>query len=79
MWCSPSSSRVSDTSRSYSADGPTEQIARAKEIKAHFLQKQAVEMKDKRALAEKRASGVIVSLGLVNADADADSTGGDKS
>lgn len=44
------------------------QIHRAKEIKAHFLQKQAQETKDKRALAEKRANGVIVSLGLVNAD-----------
>jgi len=46
----------------------TKEIARAKEIKAHFLQKQAQETHDKRALAEKRANGVIVSLGLVNAD-----------
>jgi len=48
------------------------QIARAKEIKAHFLRKQAQETKDKRALAEKRANGVIVSLGLVNADEGSD-------
>ncbi|CAD6575744.1 MAG: hypothetical protein TREMPRED_001485 [Tremellales sp. Tagirdzhanova-0007] len=48
----------------------TKEIARAKEIKAHFLRKQAQETHDKRALAEKRANGVIISLGLVNADTD---------
>jgi hypothetical protein len=41
------------------------QIARAKEIKTHFLQKQAHENKDARKAAERGATGAIVSLGLV--------------
>jgi NADH dehydrogenase (ubiquinone) Fe-S protein 5 len=41
------------------------QIARAKEIKTHFLQKQAHESKDARKAAERGATGAIVSLGLV--------------
>lgn len=44
------------------------QIARAKEIKSHFLQTQAHEGADARKLAEKAATGVIVSLGLVKED-----------
>lgn len=47
---------------------PTHQIARAREVKAHFLQKQAQETKNKREYAEKAATGVIVSLGLVEGD-----------
>jgi len=43
----------------------TRQIARAKEIKTHFLQKQAHESKDARKAAERGATGAIVSLGLV--------------
>lgn len=41
------------------------QIARAKEIKAHFVQTQAREGTDARKAAEKAATGVIVNLGLV--------------
>jgi len=41
------------------------QIARAKEIKAVYLQKQAHESKTQREYAEKAATGVIVGLGLV--------------
>jgi NADH dehydrogenase (ubiquinone) Fe-S protein 5 len=41
------------------------QIARAKEIKTHFLQKQAHESADARKAAERGATGAIVSLGLV--------------
>jgi len=44
---------------------PTNQIARAKEIKTHFLQKQAHESADARKAAERGATGAIVSLGLV--------------
>jgi len=42
-----------------------QQIARAKEIKTHFLQKQAHESADARKAAERGATGAIVSLGLV--------------
>lgn len=42
------------------------QIARAKEIKTHFLQKTAHESNDARKNAEKAANGAIVSLGLVD-------------
>jgi NADH dehydrogenase (ubiquinone) Fe-S protein 5 len=41
------------------------QIARAKEVKAHYLSKQAHESKSQRDYAERAASGVVVSLGLV--------------
>jgi hypothetical protein len=41
------------------------QIARAKEIKTHFVQTQAREGADARKAAEKAATGVIVNLGLV--------------
>lgn len=51
-----------------SSTPPTHQIARAREVKAHFLQKQAQETKNKREYAEKAATGVIVSLGLVEGD-----------
>jgi hypothetical protein len=44
------------------------QIARAKEIKSHFLQKQAHEGADARKAAERGATGTIVSLGLVEED-----------
>ena len=64
--CTPSGHTPNTVSSRLSASHV--KVARAKEIKAHFLQKQAAETKDKRALAEKRANGVIVSLGLVNAD-----------
>ncbi|KAL7419108.1 hypothetical protein Q5752_005944 [Cryptotrichosporon argae] len=47
----------------------TKEIARAKEVKAHFLQKQAREGADARKVADKAASGVIVSLGLVEDEA----------
>lgn len=47
---------------------PPHQIARAKEIKTHFLQKQAHESKDARKAAERGATGAIVSLGLVEED-----------
>lgn len=47
------------------------QIARAKEIKAHFQQKQAHEGADARKAAERRATGAIVSLGLVEEGGDA--------
>ncbi|ORY22121.1 hypothetical protein BCR39DRAFT_552149 [Naematelia encephala] len=46
----------------------TKEIARAKEIKAHFIEKQIQETHDKRQAAEKAASGVIVSLGLIEDD-----------
>lgn len=48
---------------------PHAQIARAKEIKTHFLQKQAHESKDARKAAERGATGAIVSLGLVEEEA----------
>jgi len=41
------------------------QIARAKEVKAHYLSKQAHEAKSQREYAERAANGVVVSLGLV--------------
>ena len=41
------------------------QIARAKEIKTHFLQQAAHASNDARQNAEKAANGAIVSLGLV--------------
>lgn len=44
------------------------QIARAKEIKSHFLQKQAHDGADARKAAERGATGTIVSLGLVEED-----------
>jgi hypothetical protein len=44
---------------------PAHQIARAKEIKSHFLQQQAHELGDARKAADVAAKGVIVSLGLV--------------
>ncbi|KAK1921400.1 hypothetical protein DB88DRAFT_500629 [Papiliotrema laurentii] len=43
----------------------TKEIARAKEIKAHYLQKQAHESKNQREYAEKAATGIVVGLGLV--------------
>ncbi|KAJ9114366.1 hypothetical protein QFC20_001509 [Naganishia adeliensis] len=43
----------------------TKEIARAKEIKSHFLQQQAHELGDARKAADVAAKGVIVSLGLV--------------
>ncbi|KAI9634321.1 uncharacterized protein MKK02DRAFT_17995, partial [Dioszegia hungarica] len=46
----------------------TKEIARAKEIKSHFLQKTAHEGSDARKAAEKAATGSIVSLGLVGED-----------
>ncbi|GFZ44799.1 hypothetical protein JCM24511_02525 [Saitozyma sp. JCM 24511] len=46
----------------------TKEIARAKEVKSHFLQKTAHEEHDARKAAEKAATGVIVSLGLVKED-----------
>ncbi|KAL1408909.1 hypothetical protein Q8F55_005723 [Vanrija albida] len=47
----------------------TKEIARAKEIKAHWVQSQVREGADARKAAEKAATGVIVNLGLVNTDA----------
>ncbi|WWD22859.1 hypothetical protein CI109_107354 [Kwoniella shandongensis] len=44
----------------------TKEIARAKEIKSHFIQKELHAGADARKVAEKAATGVIVSLGLVN-------------
>lgn len=41
------------------------QIARAKQVKSHFVQKELQESHDSRKAAEKAATGVIVSLGLV--------------
>ncbi|OCF44274.1 NADH dehydrogenase (ubiquinone) Fe-S protein 5 [Kwoniella heveanensis CBS 569] len=43
----------------------TKEIARAKEIKAHFIQKQVEESANSRQAAEKAATGAIISLGLV--------------
>ncbi|KIR26139.1 NADH dehydrogenase (ubiquinone) Fe-S protein 5 [Cryptococcus deuterogattii 99/473] len=43
----------------------TKEIARAKEVKSHFVQKELQESHDSRKAAEKAATGVIVSLGLV--------------
>ncbi|KAJ9125748.1 hypothetical protein QFC24_002532 [Naganishia onofrii] len=43
----------------------SKEIARAKEIKQHFLQTQAHELGDARKAADVAAKGVIVSLGLV--------------
>ncbi|KAK6904968.1 hypothetical protein V866_004175 [Kwoniella sp. B9012] len=43
----------------------TKEIARAKEIKSHFVQTQISQSSDARKAAEKAATGVIVSLGLV--------------
>nr|XP_019006274.1 NADH dehydrogenase (ubiquinone) Fe-S protein 5 [Kwoniella mangroviensis CBS 8507]OCF69735.1 NADH dehydrogenase (ubiquinone) Fe-S protein 5 [Kwoniella mangroviensis CBS 8507] len=48
-----------------SLPGLTLQIARAKEIKSHFVQTQISQSSDARKAAEKAATGVIVSLGLV--------------
>jgi len=48
--------------------GPTGlrgQIARAKEIKAEFLRQEARKGADARKLGEKAATGVIVSLGIL--------------
>ena len=44
------------------------QVARAKEVKDHWIAKQQSETKDKRELAERAATGVIVSLGLMEGD-----------
>ncbi|EAL18728.1 hypothetical protein CNBI3140 [Cryptococcus deneoformans B-3501A] len=43
----------------------TKEIARAKQVKSHFVQKELQESHDSRKAAEKAATGVIVSLGLV--------------
>ncbi|WVQ85179.1 hypothetical protein IAT38_007344 [Cryptococcus sp. DSM 104549] len=48
----------------------TKEIARAKEIKAHFVEKEIQENKDHRKAAERAANGVIVSLGLVKEEED---------
>ncbi|WVN86006.1 uncharacterized protein L203_101164 [Cryptococcus depauperatus CBS 7841] len=45
------------------------EIARAKEVRSHFVQKEFSEGQDARKAAEKAATGVIVSLGLVQDDA----------
>ena len=47
------------------------QIARAKEVKAHFVQKTKHDEHDARKAAEKAATGAIISLGLVNEDGEA--------
>jgi hypothetical protein len=44
------------------------QIARAKQIKSHFLQKTATEHSDARKANEESAKGVIVSLGLIKGE-----------
>jgi NADH dehydrogenase (ubiquinone) Fe-S protein 5 len=44
------------------------QIARAQEIKSHFIHNMARDGADARKLAEKAATGVIVDLGLVHED-----------
>lgn len=41
------------------------QIARAKEIKAHFIQKQQHENKEGKKMADIVADGVIGSVGLI--------------
>jgi hypothetical protein len=51
--------------RTTAHNNPDHQIARAKEIKSHFLQQQAHELGDARKAADVAAKGVIVSLGLV--------------
>ncbi len=51
--------------RRFLHDSTLLQIARAKEIKSHFLQKQARESTDARKMAEVASQGVIVSLGLM--------------
>ncbi|ODO03227.1 hypothetical protein I350_06072 [Cryptococcus amylolentus CBS 6273] len=43
-------------------------IARAKEVKAHFIQKELHSGSDARKAAEKAATGVVVSLGLVEGE-----------
>ena len=48
------------------------QIARAKQIKSHFLQKTVNEQSDVRKAAEEGAKGVIVSLGLIKSEGDDD-------
>jgi hypothetical protein len=47
---------------------PLSQIARAKQIKSHFLQKTATEHSDARKANEESAKGVIVSLGLIKGE-----------
>ncbi|KAG7539619.1 hypothetical protein FFLO_03495 [Filobasidium floriforme] len=46
----------------------TKEIARAKQIKSHFLQKTATEHSDARKANEESAKGVIVSLGLIKGE-----------
>ncbi|ODN75519.1 hypothetical protein L202_06645 [Cryptococcus amylolentus CBS 6039] len=46
----------------------TKEIARAKEVKAHFIQKELHSGSDARKAAEKAATGVVVSLGLVEGE-----------
>ena len=60
---SSSNLRIPDIPKSHDL-----QIARAKEIKSHFVQKTVHETHDARKAAEKAATGVIVSLGLVQED-----------
>lgn len=45
--------------------GPVLQIARARDIKAHFIQKQMHENKEGKKLADIAADGVIGSVGLI--------------
>ena len=47
------------------------QIARAKEIKAQWLEQQAKNSKNQREYAEKAASGTIIGLGLVEKESEA--------
>ncbi|CAE6431267.1 unnamed protein product [Rhizoctonia solani] len=46
----------------------TKEIARAKTIKAHFVQTQAHQGKEGRKVADILSEGVIVGVGLINKD-----------
>lgn len=52
------------------------QIARAKEIKSHFLQQQAHSGADARKLSDIATKGVVVSLGLIKPEGEEASGGG---
>jgi len=46
----------------------TKEIARARTIKTHFIQKQAHEGKEGRKVAEVLSEGVIMGVGLIGGD-----------
>ncbi|EPQ30482.1 uncharacterized protein PFL1_02008 [Pseudozyma flocculosa PF-1] len=48
----------------------TKEIARAKEIKDHWLQRQAKEAAQQREQGEVRATSSILDLGLISSDSD---------